>query len=461
MNDELYYIPTSEFHELSLEQYAACLRLNVLYMIQQAGHGHIGSAFSSIDILVYLHNEVMEPGDIFFSSKGHDCAALYALLISNGIIPEAELHNFRQTGGMPGHPDIKYPGISTNTGSLGMGLSKAQGMAIAKKRRGEKGRIFVLLGDGELQEGQNIEALRNIRQRELDNIVPIIDGNGYQCNDEIIPYYNRKKLFEALGYYYAGIYGGHDFGSIKAAFVDENVITHAVIDFETSKGLYRQAANKHHAGALKQKEYQSAIEWVKTKIPATVKKLRTFKKKRERLEVANSLLVGYNSTLCEIIKAGEERLLIFDADLYADCGIKQIKKEYPDRFYQFGISEQDMVSAAGGAALTGFIPIVHSFAAFLCRRANEQIYNNCTEGTKIIYVGALAGVLPSGPGVSHECVNDVEIMNEMPGLMIYRTYTVRDVEIAFKDAIYKQEGPSYIRIPCLPTRDRMIRRERV
>jgi transketolase len=342
-----------------------------------------------------------------------------------------------------------------------MGLSKAQGMAIVKKKRGDKGRIFVLLGDGELQEGQNIEALRNIRQKDLKNIVPVIDSNGFQCNDETWPYYYRERLFEALGYFYAGQYNGHDFGHIKAAFADENVITHAVIDFETSKGIYHSLltknTNKYHAGALKEKEYQSAIESLKHDIPATVKKLRTFKRKRERLEMANGLLISYNSTLCEIIKSGEDKVLIFDADLCADCGISQVRKEYPQLFYQFGISEQDMVSAAGGAALAGFVPIVNSFAAFLCRRANEQIYNNCTEGKKIIYVGALAWALPPGPGVSHECINDVEIMQTMPGLTIYKPYTGREVEIAVKDAIYKQEGPAYIRIPCLPTKDRLTR----
>src|SRR5207247_3679430 len=152
-------------------------RLNTLYMIMQAGSGHIGSSFSSTDLITWLWTEgLVDPNsgaagaDVYFSSKGHDAPALYSLLIALGKLDFDLLHRLRRLGGLPGHPDVDTPFIATNTGSLGMGISKAYGMARAQRgsidksgdrtadRSGDhserRGRIVVMTVDGELQEGQ-------------------------------------------------------------------------------------------------------------------------------------------------------------------------------------------------------------------------------------------------------------------------------------------------------------------
>ena len=125
------------------ELFAALARINVLYMIARAWSGHIGTSFSSLEIMSWLFlNEIrdLDKGpaacDIFFSSKGHDAPALYAVLIGLGLLPEDKLDNLRRLDGLPGHPHVETPYIQANTGSLGMGISKAKGMALANRLAG-------------------------------------------------------------------------------------------------------------------------------------------------------------------------------------------------------------------------------------------------------------------------------------------------------------------------------------
>ena len=110
--------------------------------------------------------------------------------------------------------------------------------------------------------------------------------------------------------------------------------------------------------------------------------------------------------------------MALDADLMLDCGLIPFRDKFPERFIECGIAEQDMLSMASGLALRGMLPVVHSFACFLSTRPNEHFYNNATEKTKIIYVGSLAGLLPSGPGHSHQSVRDISILSSVPDLVL-------------------------------------------
>src|SRR5215203_4848802 len=168
---ELRFVPVSEFERLleatnpsrgaRVRAFAALARINTLYMIEGAWSGHIGTSFSSLEIMSWLFlNELrdLDKGpaacDLFFSSKGHDAPALYNVLIGLGLLPPDLLHQLRRFHGLPGHPHVETPYIQANTGSLGMGVSKAKGMALANRAAGVERRIVVLTGDGELQEGQ-------------------------------------------------------------------------------------------------------------------------------------------------------------------------------------------------------------------------------------------------------------------------------------------------------------------
>src|SRR5436190_22695493 len=154
---ELWYVPLASIAAVRrattdpvarAELLANICRVNTLSMIMQAGSGHIGSSFSSMDLITWLWTEeLVKPNsgdagaDTYFSSKGHDAPALYSLLIALGKLDVSLLHRLRRLGGLPGHPDIDTPFIATNTGSLGMGISKAYGMARARRFTGRGGRI--------------------------------------------------------------------------------------------------------------------------------------------------------------------------------------------------------------------------------------------------------------------------------------------------------------------------------
>jgi transketolase len=441
----LHYVPRESIEKLTdLRQIADCLRLNILYMVQNGG-GHIGSAFSIVDILTALYWQEVRPNDVVFSSKGHDVAAFYAALIARGAIPEAEMHNFRHLGGLPGHPDGET--LPFHTGSLGMGLSKAQGMAIADRMQGIDRRIFVISGDGETQEGQIWEALRNIKNRNLSNIHLVVDCNGWQCDRTITETSDNGALGIKLMQFGWTVRScnGHVYRDINRVLADTSIRTDAPKAYiaETQKGMW---GKPFHAGRLSEDDYRRAVDEIKQRLPPWVVTYSRDILEKPIIEKANPFIAAYSEALASI-HAKDERILICSADLASDCVISRFWGD--PRFLEFGISEQDMISTAGALAKQGYLPIVHSFASFLCRRANEQIYNNCCEGDQVIYVGAMAGVIPPGPGPTHECLDDIALMRTMPGMEILWPKNDGDVAMAIRYAVYGAEHPVYIRLACL------------
>src|SRR6266540_2753321 len=233
---ELQFVPLGEFERLRdpsispldrVRAFAALTRINVLYMIAGAWSGHIGTSFSSLDIMSWLFlNELrdLDRGpdacDIFFSSKGHDAPALYNVLIGLGLLPADKLHQLRRIGGLPGHPHVETPYIQANTGSLGMGISKAKGMALANRLAGTPRRIFVLTGDGELQEGQFWESLGSAVTRNLGEIVAIVDHNKIQSDTwvhEVSPLGDLESKFSAFGWHVDRC-DGHDVSALARVF---------------------------------------------------------------------------------------------------------------------------------------------------------------------------------------------------------------------------------------------------
>jgi len=242
----LAYVPKSEFDRVLSSPvdrvrrtilFAALARLNTLYMIQRAGSGHIGSSFSSLDLVswIYLNGvraETGSPGeagstgktggrqlrDIYFSSKGHDVPGCYSVLLGLGLLEFRWIHELRRLNGLPGHPDIGTPHIATNTGSLGMGISKARGMILAHRLKGEERRVFVLTGDGELQEGQFWESLQPSVHKSLHELTVIVDHNKLQSDtwvDNVSGLGDLEPKLEAFGWKTERI-DGHDMSAIDA-----------------------------------------------------------------------------------------------------------------------------------------------------------------------------------------------------------------------------------------------------
>ena len=222
---DLHYVPPKEFERLRrlplkpidrAALFATCCRINALYMIAQAGSGHIGSSFSSLDIISWLYLNELQPDDLYFSSKGHDAPGLYAVLLGLGLIPFEQIHRLRRFPGLPGHPDVATPGIATNTGPLGMGISKAKGMAFAHRAQGKTNRLFVLTGDGELQEGQIWESLAGAVRSGLGELTVIVDHNKIQSDTwvrDVADLGDLEAKFRVFGWKVARC-DGHDLSTL-------------------------------------------------------------------------------------------------------------------------------------------------------------------------------------------------------------------------------------------------------
>ena len=205
-----------------LKEIADGCRLNALSSIHQAGSGHIGTSFSSMDIFVavrrFLQGDEFLTGaplrQVFFSSKGHDAPALYASLHSGGELSDEQLFSLRRLGGLPGHPETITPGVATNTGSLGMGISKAKGFVKAHRLHNPDSRepVVVLLGDGELNEGQIWESMPGAAKEGFGEITAIVDANGIQSDtwtDATLPMGDLLARAAAVGWHAIECHGNN------------------------------------------------------------------------------------------------------------------------------------------------------------------------------------------------------------------------------------------------------------
>ena len=208
------------------------IRRHIIEMTTIAGSGHPTSSLSSVEIMVALYFRVLrynphdpnwEDRDRFILSKGHAAPVLYAVLAEAGYISTEELRTLRKIGSrLQGHPAVELPGIEVATGALGQGLSVANGMALAGKLDGKDYRVYVLLGDGELDEGQIWEAAMSAVKYKLDNLAAIIDYNGLQQTgsiDEVMPLEPLTAKWQAFGWHVLEI-DGHDFSQILLALAE-------------------------------------------------------------------------------------------------------------------------------------------------------------------------------------------------------------------------------------------------
>jgi transketolase len=217
--------------KLELMKTANEVRKGIIEAVHSAKSGHPGGSLSAADIYTYLYFEEMNVDpknpdkadrDRFVLSKGHTSPGYYATLAHRGFFPVADLPTFRHVGSyLQGHPCMQHiPGVDMSSGSLGQGISAAVGMAISAKLSGEDYRVYTLLGDGEIQEGQVWEASMLAAHRKLDNLVVIVDNNNLQIDGDISkvnsPYPIDKK-FEAFNFHVINV-DGHDFDQLAAAF---------------------------------------------------------------------------------------------------------------------------------------------------------------------------------------------------------------------------------------------------
>ncbi len=489
VNGKLIYIPFQEFlriknsnlsklHKLKL--LCSLCRLNVLYMVANAGSGHLGSSFSSMEIMSLMLSEVdsgkadQNTSPVFFSSKGHDAPALYSVMIGLGNLEFSLIHQLRRLHGLPGHPDVLTPGIVTNTGSLGMGVSKAKGMIFADRIKKISKNYYVLTGDGELQEGQFWESLISAKNFMMGELTVIIDHNKLQSDTFVNKVSDLGDLEAKLASFGWKVYrvDGND---IEALF---EVIEEGKKVINQPKVIIADTIKGKGVSFMENSSFDSDVEYYKFHSGAP----NEDNYNKAALELLNDIISNFNSYgLGEVVyeeinraaipttSLGKQEKLVhaysealiaeteknpyivaLDADLILDTGLIPFKDKFPDRFIECGIAEQDMVSVAGGMALNGILPIVHSFSCFLSSRPNEQIYNNATERTKVIYVGSLSGLLPAGPGHSHQAVRDIATLSSCPGLVIVEPCCDAETKKIVQWALNEASTSVYIRLVSLP-----------
>lgn len=217
-------------NNLELQKRANDVRKGIVTAVHSAKAGHPGGSLSAADVFTFLYfeemnidpkNPDMEARDRFVLSKGHTAPGLYSALAHRGFFPVEDLKTLRKLGSyLQGHPCIHIPGVDMASGSLGQGISAAVGMALGFKLDGKSNRVYTLLGDGEIQEGQVWEAAMFAGFRKLDNLVVIVDNNNLQIDgpiDEVNSPYPIDKKFEAFNFHVINI-NGNDFDEIDAAF---------------------------------------------------------------------------------------------------------------------------------------------------------------------------------------------------------------------------------------------------
>ena len=270
--------------ELKLKRLANNIRLGIIEGVYSAGCGHPGGSLSIADLLTYLYFEEMnidpknpklETRDRFVLSKGHTAPALYAVLAERGYFAKEDLKTLRQADSyLQGHPDMKgTPGVDMTTGSLGLGVSAACGMALAAKIDGKDYRTYAILGDGESQEGQVWEAAMFASHYKLDNLCFILDLNGLQIDGKITDVMNptpHDKKFEGFGFNVI-IADAHDFESIEAAFANARACKGkpSVIIANSVKGKgvsFMEDQAGWHGAAPNDEQYEQAVAEIKASL---------------------------------------------------------------------------------------------------------------------------------------------------------------------------------------------------
>jgi transketolase len=476
-------------------------RLNALVAVKRAGSGHLGSTFSAMEVVAYLLFEELNTAtvgwdspdrDVYFSSKGHDVPGLYSVLYALGVIPTERLLRLRKLGGLDGHPDVGVPGIEANTGSLGMGISKGRGIAWAKRHLGRGGRVVVMVGDGELQEGQNYEGLQAAAHERLSGLTVVVDRNELQSDkptDEIVALGELEERFRAFGWHVATC-DGHSFEELRRAFVSfrdtadrpQALVARTIkgkgVSFMEHPAALREGGGTYrwHAGAPDDHAFERAFAEIASRIgerltvhglePLELEavatgddapRLETLEGEPEsgagarRPKVKDEYVVDAYGE--ELVRPGaeHEELVVLDADLASDCRIRAFELAFPDRFLECGIAEQDMVSTAAGLARHGLLPVANSFASFLAARANEQIYNQASEHSRVVYALHYAGLIPAGPGKSHQSIRDISLLGALPGMTVVQPGTAEEARAVLRWGVEEADGNVAIRLAIGPS----------
>lgn len=430
-----------------LEKLAAVYRINCLAGLYAAKHGWLGASFSCLDILTCIyHRFIKEPllpieqrGSLLLS-KGHAAMGHYAVLAGRGCFDVERLTTYKSRGGLPAHSDRSVPGVDSDSGSLGQGLSKAIGIALSNRAQGLEVPVFTIIGDGELQEGQVFEALLSLKKLNLNNCIAIIDRNHLQSDSQTADIKDAQdwsRVMTHLGLNCMSI-DGHNFEKIENA-ISQGIRINApmVIIAETFKGGGCSVTSMPkdtpkgkgvwHGQIPDDRQYVAALKELvlksdNHKILELFKEYLKAEKEAGHVEVeATAVPPGTGPAFADALVAAGSRfqhLYVLDADLEKSCRLQGFSRKFPDRFIEVGISEQDMCSIATGLGLAGKIAVTNTYASFY-KRSLDQIYNAITEKVPVIFAAHYSGADYYTDGKSHQAINDVGLMRSLGEIDIF------------------------------------------
>ena len=475
----------NEIENLSL--LANLHRINCLAGLKAANHGWLGASFSAMELLTciyhrYIFNPLMPTNHkgYVYLSKGHAAMAQYAILAGLGVFPIEKLDTYKQLLGLPAHCDRNIECVDTDSGSLGMGLSKAIGTAISNRDTEINVPVFVIIGDGELQEGQIFESLLSLRKFNPGNIVPIIDRNYLQsesATSDVKDAKNWGMVFEGIGLKVREINGHYPEQICEAIDLTLKDTSPSIIIASTLKGygttLTTMQRNTPPRGGVWHGQIPSDEQYLKmleelVSIIDREKLYSDFKQYKENLDLEQESLPASNpikstgqafaDTLLKIGRKDDD-IYVLDADLEKSCKLTEVAKAFSNRYLEVGISEQDMCSIAAGLALTGKIPVVNTYSSFY-KRSLDQIFSIVTEKLPVIFAGHYSGIDYFTDGKSHQSITDIGLMRSLGEIEILEpvdeetTSQMLEATISRMKKEFSETGhtkPTFIRLhrtPC-------------
>lgn len=471
-----------------LQDFVTQVRRDILRMVHAVNSGHPGGSLGCTEFFVAMYQHILKHNtnfsmdgngeDLFFLSNGHISPVFYSVLSRSGYFSVEELSTFRKLNTrLQGHPTTHegLPGVRIASGSLGQGMSVAIGAALAKKLNNDTQLVYSLHGDGELQEGQIWEAAMYAAAKKVDNYIATIDYNGQQIDgptEEVLSLGNLKAKFLAFGWEVLEIKEGNQLQAIIEGMalaksktgngkpvvvllhtvmgngVDFMMHTHAwhgkaPNDEQLAKALEQNPETLGDYGVATTNAKHAHTNWeIKSnseftlQIPADgIVSLNTGSKDTRS---------GFGAGLTELGQKNE-KVVALCADLIGSLKMEDFQKNHPERFYQVGIAEANMMGIAAGLTIGGKIPFTGTFANFSTGRVYDQIRQSIAYSGKNVKICAShAGLTLGEDGATHQILEDIGLMKMLPGMVVINPCDYNQTKAA-TIAIAEYEGPVYLR----------------
>lgn len=488
----------AELDYSKLQQDAVLCRGDILTMTTLAASGHPGGSMSTIDALLTVYNvaNISKNNlndlnrDRIFISHGHISPAVYSCLARKGILPQDEyIAYFRKAGSMyEGHIERSIPGVEWTTGNLGQGLSAACGAAVAGRVCGNEFDVYVFMGDGEHEKGQITEARRFAAKYNLSNITVIVDYNTLQISGDIskvMPSMNIAASYKSDGWEVIQI-DGHNFKDIAAALLKAKSCSKPVcIIAETAMGSgvsFMEHKAGFHGAPLSEEQYYEAMK--ELKLEPALEKYKEMRKgfmwaaphikaenpkininQGERIiyqpDVKTDNRSAFGAALLDLVKlnkqAGNTDVVVFDCDLAGSVKTNGVEKNFPENFFQCGISEHHTAVCAGAASVNGVISFFADFGMFGVDEVYNQQRLNEINSANLKVVTTHVGIDVGEDGKTHMCIDYIGLLRNIFGFKVIAPADPNQVDAVIRYAA-KESGNIHVamgrsKIPVITKED--------